>query len=56
MIWNVIFIIGIIVAIIGGLLLIRFDGEVKRIIVALILVVLGGAAAITGKVMGPKPT
>lgn len=38
---TILFIVGIIIAAVGIFILIKFDGEVKRAIIGLILVVIG---------------
>lgn len=51
MIGTIIFIAGIVFAAFGALLLIKFDGEIKRAIAGLILVVIGLGGLIGGNIV-----
>lgn len=51
MIGTIIFIAGIVFAAFGALLLIKFDGELKRAIAGLILIVIGLGGLVGGNAM-----
>lgn len=51
MLGTILLIIGIAAIIVGIFLLIRFDGEIKRVIAGLILIVIGLGSSISGSIM-----